>query len=154
MAVYLLERTQFLPISLEEAWAYFSAPGNLAEITPPQMGFKVLSPAGTGPMYPGQLITYRVRPLWGWPLFWMTEITHVRHQEYFVDEQRMGPYAFWHHTHFFRSVAGGVEMRDQVYYKLPLGPIGRLVHALVVKKQLQAIFDFRFRFLEKQFGPG
>jgi ligand-binding SRPBCC domain-containing protein len=150
--MYLLERTQVLPVSLEEAWAFFSAPGNLAHITPPEMGFEVLSQSGTGSIYPGQIITYYVRPLLGLPLFWMTEITHVRELEYFVDEQRRGPYALWHHTHFFRAVAGGVEMRDQVYYQLPFGPLGKLVHALVVRKKLAAIFDFRYRYLEQHFG--
>jgi ligand-binding SRPBCC domain-containing protein len=152
MSVYLLERTQLLPVSLAEAWDFFSAPGNLARITPPEMGFEVLSESGDGRLYPGQIITYYVRPLLGWRLFWMTEITHVQDGEYFVDEQRMGPYAFWHHTHFFRAVPGGVEMRDQVYYRLPFGPLGRLAHALLVRKKLEAIFDFRFRYLEKSFG--
>jgi ligand-binding SRPBCC domain-containing protein len=152
MSVYLLERTQFLPVSLEEAWAFFSAPGNLANITPPEMGFEVLSESGTGSIYPGQIITYYVRPLWGLRFFWMTEITHVRDLEYFVDEQRKGPYAFWHHTHFFRPVPGGVMMQDQVYYQLPFGPLGQLARALVVKKKLEGIFDFRFRYLEKHFA--
>jgi ligand-binding SRPBCC domain-containing protein len=149
--MYLLERSQFLPVSLEEAWDFFSAPGNLARITPPEMGFEVLSQSGTGSLYPGQIITYYVRPFLGWRLFWMTEITHVRERDYFVDEQRKGPYAFWHHTHFFRAVPGGVEMRDQVYYQLPFGPLGWLAHQLLVRKKLAAIFDFRFRYLEKHF---
>jgi ligand-binding SRPBCC domain-containing protein len=153
MSVHLLERTQMLPVSLEDAWAFFSAPGNLARITPPDMGFEVLSESGNGSLYAGQIITYYVRPLFGWRLFWMTEITHVREKEYFVDEQRMGPYAFWHHSHFFRPVPGGVEMRDQVYYRLPFGLLGRLVHALLVRKKLAAIFDFRYRYLQKHFGP-
>ncbi|MGV3640017.1 MAG: SRPBCC family protein [Adhaeribacter sp.] len=152
MSLYLLERTQFLPVSLEEAWAFFSAPGNLAHITPPEMGFEVLSESGTGSIYPGQIITYYVRPLLGLRFFWMTEITHVKDREYFVDEQRAGPYSFWHHTHFFRPVAGGVEMRDQVYYKLPFGLLGKLAHALVVRQKLAAIFDFRYQYLEKRFA--
>lgn len=152
MPVYLLERTQFLPVSLEEAWGFFSAPGNLAHITPPEMGFEVLSESGSGQIYPGQIITYYVRPLLGLRLFWMTEITHVQDREYFVDEQRSGPYAFWHHTHFFRAVSGGVEMRDQVYYQLPFGILGRLAHALMVRRKLAGIFDFRYRYLENHFA--
>jgi ligand-binding SRPBCC domain-containing protein len=117
--MYLLERTQTLPVSLEEAWGFFSAPGNLAHITPPEMHFEVLSESGNGKLYPGQIITYYVRPLLGWRFFWMTEITHVRDREYFVDEQRMGPYAFWHHTHFFRSVPGLLPAAFR-----PAGPAG------------------------------
>jgi ligand-binding SRPBCC domain-containing protein len=97
-----------------------------------------------------------VKPLFGIKIFWMTEITHVKNQEYFIDEQRFGPYQFWHHTHFFREVPGGVEMRDLVHYRLPFCPIGKLVHTLMVKKQLKKIFDFRNQVLEARFGkfPG
>ncbi|MDQ3290885.1 MAG: SRPBCC family protein, partial [Bacteroidota bacterium] len=101
MSHYVLKRTQKLPISLDLAWDFFSSPDNLAEITPPYMGFEVLSNSDSVKMYPGQIITYYVRPLFGFKLFWMTEITHVADKNYFVDEQRFGPYAMWHHTHFF-----------------------------------------------------
>lgn len=151
MSCYLLCRTQVLPISLEEAWHFFSSPQNLSAITPPQMGFEVLS-GSDKPTYAGQIITYYVRPLLGLKLFWMTEITHVQEKVYFVDEQRFGPYTFWHLTHFFKAVPGGVEMQDQVYYKLPFGFLGNLVHTLFVKKQLQGIFDYRYRVLEERFG--
>ncbi|MDQ4139864.1 MAG: SRPBCC family protein [Bacteroidota bacterium] len=152
MSHYVLKRTQKLPISLDLAWDFFSSPDNLAEITPPYMGFEVLSNSDSVKMYPGQIITYYVKPLFNIKLFWMTEITHVAEKKYFVDEQRFGPYAMWHHTHFFKEIPGGVEMRDQVHYKLPFGPLGALVHALFVKKQLQGIFAYRHQVLEKRFG--
>jgi len=152
MSYYLLQRTQYLPITLAEAWDFFSSPHNLEKITPPSMGFQVLSDSHTQKAYAGQIITYYVRPILNIKLFWMTEITHVAEQQYFVDEQRFGPYAFWHHTHFFKAVPGGVEMRDQVHYKLPFGFVGSIVHRLMVQKQLHDIFDFRYQFLEKHFG--
>ena len=152
MSHFLLERTQYLPISLAEAWDFFSSPHNLAKITPPSMGFEVLSDSNEQKAYAGQIITYYVKPILGIKLFWMTEITHLVDYKYFVDEQRFGPYSFWHHTHFFKEIAGGVEMRDQVHYKLPFGFLGDIVHQLFVKKQLHDIFDFRYKFLEKQYG--
>ncbi len=153
MATYLLERVQRLPISIEEAWRFFSSPLNLRDITPPYMRFEVLSDKRwVERMYPGQIITYTVRPLLGIPLFWMTEITHVREGEFFVDEQRVGPYALWHHQHHFRPIEGGVEMTDLVHYRLPLGPIGDLAHALFIRRQLEGIFDYRYKVLEERFG--
>lgn len=103
-------------------------------------------------MYAGQIIGYTVRPLFGLPLEWVTEISQVREGHFFIDEQRFGPYAFWHHKHFFAAVAGGVEMRDVVHYRLPFGPIGRLGNWLFVGRMLEGIFDFRFEMLEKRFG--
>lgn len=147
MANYTLKRIQLLPMSLDEAWEFFSNPANLNNITPAYMRFRILNKSGER-MYPGQIITYTVRPLLGIPLFWMTEITHVKEKEYFIDEQRRGPYAFWHHTHFFKNVPGGVEMTDIVHYRLPFGPLGRLLHWLFVRKQLNNIFDYRFSVLK------
>lgn len=103
-------------------------------------------------MYAGQIITYRVSPVLGIPLFWMTEITHVREGEYFVDEQRKGPYAMWHHQHFFKPIPGGVEMTDIVNYELPLGILGDIAHLLFVKKQVEGIFEYRVKALEDRFG--
>lgn len=153
MAVYTLKRVQKLPVSLEEAWAFFSSPGNLKEITPAYMGFDIQSDAqDIEHMYPGQIITYTVRPVLNIPLFWMTEITQVKEGVYFIDEQRVGPYALWHHQHHFKSVAGGVEMTDLVHYRLPLGWLGRLLHGLFVRRQLNSIFDYRQRVVEQRFG--
>ncbi len=103
-------------------------------------------------MYAGMIIEYTVRPVLGIPLHWVTEITHVQEPEYFVDEQRFGPYALWHHKHFIRPVEGGVEMEDVVHYKLPLGWLGKLAHMLFVKRQLRQIFDFREKKLTELFG--
>ena len=152
MSVHVLERYQQLPVSLQEAWEFFSAPGNLQTITPPYMGFEVLSDSGSKKMYPGQIISYYVKPVLNLQLLWLTEITHVKEPEYFVDEQRFGPYKFWHHTHFFREIPGGIKMRDLVHYKLPFGPLGNLVHALFIKKRLAEIFEYRRKVLEEKFG--
>lgn len=140
--VYSMRTVQFIPCTLEKAWAFFSNPANLAEITPDNLRFKILS-AGGGEMYPGQIIEYYVHPLLNIPLYWMTEITHVQPMKYFVDEQRFGPYSLWHHQHHFKEVTGGVEMTDIVHYKLPLWFLGDIANALFVKKQLKEIFDYR-----------
>ncbi|HLP95858.1 MAG TPA: SRPBCC family protein [Saprospiraceae bacterium] len=154
MAVYTLKRVQRLPISLETAWEFFSNPGNLKAITPAYMGFEVTSDPefSNCEMYAGQVITYTVKPVLGIPLFWMTEITHVSPGKFFVDEQRVGPYAIWHHQHHFKAIEGGVEMTDLVHYKVPLGWLGDLANTLFVRKQLQQIFDFRWNKLEIMFG--
>lgn len=152
MSSYCIKRTQFIPISLDEAWEFFSHPANLQKITPAHMNFRVLNNSFSDTMYAGQIITYKVSPIAGVPLFWMTEITHVVDKQYFVDEQRFGPYALWHHTHRFKLVAGGVEMTDIVHYKLPLGPLGQFAHWLFVKKQVEEIFNYRKVAVEKLFG--
>lgn len=153
MSVFTLERTIRLPITLEEAWDFFSSPANLKEITPPHMGFDIKSsPTWLGKMYPGQIIAYTVRPLLGIPMYWLTEITHVREQAFFVDEQRVGPYSLWHHQHHFKAIPGGVEMSDVVHYRLPLGFLGRIAQALFVGKQLEGIFNYRTKVLEERFG--
>lgn len=152
MKIYTLHRVQNIPVSLNEAWDFFSRPENLQLITPSYMRFRILSKSGSDHMYPGQIITYTVRPLLGIPMFWMTEITHVVEKQYFVDEQRMGPYAFWHHQHHFREIAGGVEMQDIVHYRLPLGFLGRLAHAVHIHRQLNEIFDYRYREIEHRWG--
>ncbi|NSL89595.1 SRPBCC family protein [Chitinophaga solisilvae] len=151
--IYVLKRTQLIPASLPEVWDYFSMPENLADITPPDMRFRVTSPPQEGPVYPGLIITYKVSPLAGIPLTWVTEITHVREGVYFVDEQRAGPYRMWHHQHHFKEVAGGIEMTDLVHYSLPLGWLGRLAHYLFVKRRLEQIFRFRFQVVTNHFTP-
>ena len=151
--MYSFKRIQTLPIPLDQAWDFFSSPKNLKTITPAHMGFDIKSdPAFLGEMYAGQIIAYTVRPVLGIPLFWMTEITHVSPQQFFVDEQRIGPYSLWHHQHHFKAVPGGVEMTDLVHYRLPFGLLGKLAHFLFVKKQLKSIFDYRIQKLEQLFG--
>jgi len=151
MSLYQIHVKQNLPISLQEAWDFFSDPMNLNKITPDNMGFVTLSGADRK-MYPGQIIQYEVTPLLGIKMNWVTEITHVVQNEYFVDEQRFGPYALWHHKHSLTPIEGGVLMHDVVHYKLPLGFLGRIAHALFVKKQIQNIFDYRTQQLELLFG--
>lgn len=149
--IYTLEVRQFLPIPLDKAWDFFSSPANLSKITPVHMGFRITS--GTpATMYPGQIITYRVSPIPGIKTNWVTEITHVYEGSFFVDEQRFGPYRMWHHEHHFEPQDGGVLMTDRVSYKLPLGIIGRMVHFLFVRQQLEQIFAFREKYLDKLFG--
>ncbi len=157
MSFYTLKRTQHLPITLSTAWDFFSNPANLQKITPAYLGFEITSdPQFLGKMYQGQIITYKVRPLLGIALPWMTEIRHVSEGKFFVDEQRIGPYALWYHQHHFsEDPNGGVIMTDLVHYKLPLGPLGWLAHRLFVKRQLNHIFDFRYQVLETYFQkPG
>lgn len=151
MKIYTLHSKQFLPITLEEAWDFFSDPMNLNTITPDDMGFKTLSGADRK-MYPGQIIQYIVTPLLNIPMKWVTEITHVDHKKFFVDEQRFGPYALWHHKHFFKEVPGGVEMEDIVDYKLPMGMLGQLMHPILVKPRLHQIFEYRRKKLIELFG--
>lgn len=150
MKIYTKTSIQKLPITKEAAWTFLSDPKNLATITPTSMKFTILSGADRS-IFPGQIIQYDVTVM-GFKMRWVTEITHVVEGAYFVDEQRFGPYAFWHHKHFIKSVDGGVEMEDIIDYKLPFGILGQLVHPLLVKPQLDAIFDYRRQKLESLFG--
>lgn len=143
---------QKLPITLQQGWEFLSSPYNLKKITPPYMGFDILSGFDGEKMYPGMIINYIVRPLFGLPMNWTTEITHVVEPHYFVDEQRFGPYAFWHHKHFLKEIDGGVEMEDIVHYKVPFGPVGKIVNALVVRKKVEEIFRYREKVLKEMFG--
>ncbi len=151
MKIYTLHSKQNLPISLEEAWEFLSNPKNLKTITPPYMGFKTLS-GDDREMFAGQIIQYIVTPVLGIPMKWVTEITHVQDKKYFVDEQRFGPYALWHHKHFLKEIPGGVEMEDIVDYKVPMGILGQLVHPFLVAPKLKEIFDFRTKKLIELFG--
>lgn len=150
--VYSLKTVQQMPVSLDLAWEFFSNPANLKEITPSNLGFQIISKHHGDRMYAGQIIEYKVSPVLGIPLYWMTEITHVAHKQFFVDEQRFGPYTLWHHQHHFKEIPGGVEMTDIVHYKLPLWFLGDIAHGLFVKRQLQQIFNHRFAVVEQRFG--
>ncbi|MGL6269861.1 MAG: SRPBCC family protein [Chitinophagaceae bacterium] len=152
MSVYSIKTVQKLPVSLELAWSFFSHPKNLAEMTPEYLNLRFTNTLFGEKMYPGQVMTYKVKPLFGIPLFWMTEITQVEDKKYFVDEQRVGPYSLWHHQHHFKEIEGGVEMTDLIHYQLPLGVLGKLANSLFVKKQLNTIFDFRYKRAEELFG--
>ena len=152
MAAHSIKTVQKIPVSLDEAWRFFSDPSNLQTITPAKMGFQIISQYHGEKMYAGQLIEYKVKPVLGIPMYWMTEITMVKEKEYFIDEQRFGPYKLWHHQHHFKTIDGGVEMTDIVHYKNPLWIIGRIADQIFVKKQLKAIFDYRFKKVEELFG--
>ena len=151
MKIYTLKSIQRLPISIEKAWKFFSDPKNLKTITPDYMGFITLS-GDDRSMFAGQIIQYIVTPVMGIPMKWVTEITHVQEQKYFVDEQRFGPYALWHHKHFFKEIPGGVEMEDIVDYKIPMGILGQMVHPILVQPKLKEIFDYRTQKLIELFG--
>ena len=150
--MHQLKSVQKLPITLEEAWAFFSSPKNLKVMTPDHLNLVPTSPLPEA-MYPGQLIEYRVKPLFGIPMNWVTEITHAKDLEFFVDEQRVGPYKIWHHQHHFRQIEGGVEMTDIVDYLLPLGPLGILMEKLLVGNKVREIFEFRRAKLIELYGP-
>jgi len=152
MAFYQFIRTQKLPVTTSEIWDFISSPLNLREITPPYMGFSVTGISGNGKMYEGMIISYKVSPVAGIKTNWVTEITHVKEGVYFVDEQRVGPYSMWHHEHRIEPIDGGVLMTDIVTYQPPLGIFGALANGLFIKKQLQHIFDYRCKALEKRFG--
>lgn len=151
MSIYRLQTTQKLPITKEEAWDFLSNPKNLKTITPDYMSFDILSGADKK-MFPGQIIQYIVTPILGIKTKWVTEITHVVEGEYFVDEQRFGPYSFWHHKHFIKEIEGGVEMEDIIDYKVPFGFFGQLVHPFIVKPKLEEIFIYRRKKLYDLFG--
>lgn len=151
MKLYQLHSKQALPISKDKAWNFLSDPANLKVITPEHMGFQILSGAER-PMFAGQIIQYKVSPFPGYTTKWVTEITQVQKGDYFVDEQRFGPYALWHHKHFIKEIDGGVEMEDIIDYKIPFGILGQLAHPLIVKKQLLEIFKYREQKLKELFG--
>jgi ligand-binding SRPBCC domain-containing protein len=149
--LYSLERTHRIAASLPEVFAFFSDPANLARITPPWLRFRI---HGTAParLEAGSRITYRIR--WGpFTLHWVTRITRWSPPQEFEDVQESGPYAAWTHTHRFAQIGAEVEMRDHVAYALPFGILGRLVHGLRVRRQLQEIFDYRTRAIDAIFPP-
>ena len=151
MKIYTKRSAQKIPITLDEAWDFLSNPKNLKIITPEYMGFNIISGAERK-MYAGQIIQYVVTPILGIKAKWVSEITQVIDKEYFIDEQRFGPYAFWHHKHFVKEIEGGVEMEDIIDYKVPMGILGQLVHPFLVKPKLEEIFEYRRKKLIELFG--
>ena len=151
MKIYQKKSFQKLPLSIKETWDFFSDPKNLKTITPDYMGFEIID-GDDKKIFPGQIIQYNVTPLFGIPIKWVTEITSVINEKYFVDEQRFGPYSLWHHKHFIKEIKGGVEMEDVVHYKLPFGILGQIVHPIIVKPKLDEIFNYRYNKLIELFG--
>lgn len=151
MKLYKKESVQHVNASIEECWTFFSNPQNLQKITPETMGFQITDFDGKS-MYAGQIIQYKVSPLLGITLPWVTEITFVKENSYFIDEQRFGPYAMWHHKHFFEKTETGVKMTDVVHYGLPLGFLGRIMNRLLVENKLKEIFAHREKMVNQLFN--
>ena len=151
MKIFKLKYSQKLPINLNEAWDFLSSPNNLELITPKSMDFNIID-WDKKKAYPGQIIQYTVKPILGIKINWVTEITQVRDKEFFIDEQRFGPYTFWHHKHFIKEIEGGVIMEDVIHYKPPFGLIGVLLNFLFINSKLNSIFKHRELELIKTFG--
>lgn len=151
MSMHRLHFKQALPIGLDEAWGFFSNPGNLSKITPTSMDFNIIS-GQSSDMYPGQVITYTVRPLAGIKTKWVTEISQIAKPNYFVDTQLSGPYKVWHHQHLFRKIENGVLMEDILHYEVPFGWLGDIVNQLIIRKKVQHIFEHRRAVLNERFG--
>ena len=154
MKVYKKEWIQFIPRPLDEVWEFFSRPENLNEVTPKEMNFEILTDIANKPMYEGMIINYKVTPLLGIKMRWTTEIQRIKEGQYFVDEQRFGPYAMWHHEHHFREADGGVYMTDLLHYAIPFDPFGRLANVLFVNNKIEEIFKYRVEAVEQLFGKG
>jgi len=152
MAVHSFKTVQVIPITIEEAWDFFSSPSNLQSLTPSNIKFRIISRHHGLKMYAGQIIEYKVKPLLNIPFYWMTEITHVQEETLFIDEQRFGPFSMWHHQHHFKKVDGAVEMTDIVYYKIPGWWLGDIVNKIYVKKEVRKVFDYRGRRIKELFG--
>jgi len=148
--MYTIKANIILRAPLDEVWDFFSSPKNLEKITPPGMRFDIMT-GGEGKMYPGHIISYRLSPIPGIRMTWVTEITHVEEGKFFVDEQRIGPYKMWHHEHHFKVVPDGIEMTDIVSYAIPLGILGKLAHFLYVGKKVKSIFEYRSEVIHKYF---
>ncbi|MFM2207116.1 MAG: hypothetical protein RL213_1091 [Bacteroidota bacterium] len=153
MSLHVFRTEQLLPVTLTEAWGFFSSPRNLAVITPPSMDFRILTDPLPERTHAGQIIAYRVSPLPMLRTTWVTEITHVDEPRFFVDEQRRGPYSLWHHQHHFEEVKEGVRMTDIVHYAVPAGILGDLLNALLIRRKIKDIFSYRNAKL-KQLFPG
>ena len=143
MAFFQFRREQHIKGTINEVWDFISDPHNLKKITPGSMGFDIMSTGLPDQIYEGMIISYTVKPMWGIPTNWVTEITHVEPHRYFVDEQRVGPYALWHHQHFIEPAGQGVRMTDIISYQPPFGVVGRLANMLVIRKKLNQIFTYR-----------
>jgi len=152
MPVYQFFKAQELSTSVEEVWDFIKDPRNLKEITPDYMGFLITSELLKNQMYPGQIISYVVKPILGIPMTWVTEITHVEEPNFFVDEQRKGPYKMWHHEHKLVKTENGVMMTDLITYEPPMGFLGAIANKLFIRKQLEAIFEYRRKVLDEKFN--
>ena len=145
-------REQIVKTNIDDLWRFISSPKNLGKITPNYMQFNIVSKNKDEVMYPGMIIEYRVTPLLNIPLKWITEITHVKEKEFFVDEQRVGPYKMWHHEHIFEIKENGILMRDIITYIPPFGLLGKLANYLFIKNKVNQIFDYRNKIINEIFN--
>jgi ligand-binding SRPBCC domain-containing protein len=152
MAFYQFYREQKIKSSIDEIWDFISSPKNLKTITPEYMGFDITSKNLPEKMYQGMIISYKVSPMFGIKTDWVTEITHVKDKEFFVDEQRVGPYALWHHQHHVEQRGEEILMTDIITYSPPFGFLGAIANSLFIEKKLNEIFEFRKEALIKRFG--
>jgi len=150
--MYKLKRVQNIAITLPRAWDFFSRPENLSLITPNYMKFNIMERSDVGDMYPGMIISYQLSPIFNFSIKWATEITQIKEFKYFIDNQIKGPYTIWHHEHHFKEIEAGIEMTDILFYDLPYGIFGRLVHNLFVKKKVDEIFYYREQKIKELFG--
>lgn len=149
--MYKFQQTQNIRVDIKKAWEFFSSPDNLKLITPKNMNIQILNRSDAGDMYPGMIITYTLSPLFNLRVKWATEITQIRDYKYFIDNQIKGPYKIWHHEHHFKETKDGIEMRDILFYDLPLGIIGKFAHKLFVKKRIEEIFNYRTEKIKELF---
>lgn len=152
MRVKRKEWTQSVPKPLDEVWDFFSRPENLMKITPEGVFKSIQTNLEGVEMYEGMIIQYTIAPLFNIPMNWVTEITHIKDKRYFIDEQRFGPYAFWHHQHHFEAIEGGTRMRDILHYKVPIPLIGDLADLILVDQQVEQIFRYRDEVVADLFG--
>lgn len=151
MGFYQFKKKQFFDQPVDVLWDFISRPENLKKITPDYMGFNITSEGDYSEMYEGMIISYKVSPVLGIKTTWVTEITHVEPGKYFVDEQRVGPYALWHHQHFLEEQDGGTMMSDIVSYRPPFGFLGDIANSLMIKNKLEEIFAYRKKALTELF---
>ena len=151
MKMYVLNSIQQLPISLEEAWDFFSNPNQLKKITSDDIAMKVMDDLPEQ-IYEGMIVRYRIQPIFKFNMQWVTEITHIKERVQFIDEQRFGPFRFWHHQHRLVEIKDGVELQDTVHYVMPFSILGRFVHRFFVRKLLESIFSYRKKQLDAYFG--
>jgi len=151
MGFYQFKQSQLFKNSVDELWDFISNPNNLKVITPDYMGFDITSEGLPDKMYEGMIISYKVSPLMGIKTTWVTEITQLKDKQYFVDEQRVGPYKIWHHQHFLEATPEGTLMKDIVSYQPPFGFLGDIANNLVIENKLEEIFAYRTKVLKGLF---
>ena len=150
--MYQIKRKQDIPVSLIQAWDFFSVIDNLAKITPEHMNFNILSRSDAGEMYPGMIVTYKISPALNITIKWTTEITQIKEHNYFIDNIIKGPFKIWHHEHHFKQIENGTEIKDVLYYDIPFGFIGRILHKIFIKKRVEEIFNYREEKIKELFG--